>query len=122
MKEKKEIKVKKSFLNLIFKSIGLAICTVLIILHFGKTFRTGSFNVDQWGSRSLEYSDNCRYESPFENFNYTFETDCDMSYPEKLIAFYLPQTFTSHLHYILVGSIMYGLIIYFFQKFKFKLD
>lgn len=36
MKEKKEIKVKKSVLNLILKSGALTILTILVVQHFGK--------------------------------------------------------------------------------------
>ncbi len=111
MTAKKEIKVKKSILTLILKSIVLSILTLFIIQHFGKI--TGGGDLEDGINGSPTYGQYIRtlpfeFKNPingakyYENYNplYGIDKGRKESYLMKVTDFYIPSLFGNLGHLI----------------------
>ena len=132
MTEKKEIKVKKSLLTLILKSIALSILTLFVIQHFGEISGGGDLYDGITGSPTngqyiktlpFEFENPINGEKYYEQYNHLYGIDRDRkeTYLMKLKDFYLPSLFGNPIH-ILIGTILFAGIFAFFGKYKLKLS
>ena len=113
MTEKKEIKLKKSLLTLIIKSIMLSILTLYILQHFGK------ISTDIFASSPKIYF----FDPPFNGHNIN-TTEKLFEYPnyfEKVKYFYLPSIFENKIH-LIITILAYVGILAFFGNYKVKLS
>lgn len=130
--EKKEIKIEKSKLGLIFKCLILSILSVFIVQHFGK-IEGGSIylgaNESSWcgytftnpiNGKTYCYKDNVGSTICHDNF-FELKEQAKLSYLSKLKDFYLPALFGSLIH-IIVLSILIFIVALFFKKFSIKLE
>lgn len=111
MTEKKEIKLKKSLLILILKSIGLSILTLFIIQHFGE------ISTDHFATNPKIYF----FENPINGLvkNSSKRMFEYPTYLEKVIQFYIPSTL--NVVHIFFGSLFFGILFAFFGNYKLKL-
>lgn len=128
MTEKKEIKVKKSLLTLILKSIVLSILTLFIIQHFGKISGGGQVtdgSQENYGIGKYLYMQPFKFENPingqeyfeFRDPTYGIPKDRKGTYWLKLKEFYIPSLFGNPIH-ILIGTILFAGIFSFFGSYK----
>ncbi len=145
MTEKKEIKVKKSLLTLILKSVVLSILILFIIQHFGKIrggdlFAYPKSYVFENPINNTKYS--CYWSDGYPPSNYgqssmnnlnngsltglssansptSQDRSKHMPYLMKLKEFYLPSLFGNLIH-IIVGTLIFGGILAFFGNYKLK--
>lgn len=132
MTEKKEIKVKKSILALILKSIVLSILTLFIIQHFGKISGGGDLTDGINGSPTygqyiktlpFEFENPLNGKKYYEDYNplYGIEKSREESYLMKLTDFYIP-SFFGNLSHLIIGAIFFGVLLAFFGNYKLKLS
>jgi hypothetical protein len=147
MTEKKEIKVKKSLLTLILKSIALSILTLFIIQHFGNIrggdlFAYPKSYIFENPINNTEYS--CYWSDGHPPSNYgqssinnsangsltglssansptSQDRSKHMPYSMKLKEFYLPSLFGNIIH-IIIGAILFAGFFAFFGNYKLKLS
>ncbi len=132
MTEKKEIKVKKSLLTLILKSVALSILTLFIIQHFGKISGGGQVtdgSQKNYGLGKYLYTQPFKFENPingkeyYENYNpsYGISKGRKGTYWLKFKEFYIPSLLSNPLH-ILVATILFGGVFAFFGNYKLKIS
>ena len=110
-----EITIKKSFLNIILKSVILSFISLIVIMHFGKTGTYYHLDIGMG---------DCEYLSPFESSHFTganFNTSCNLSYFDKLIKFYIPSAFYYPLQ-LIIAIIIWTVLLFFGRKTKFKIE
>lgn len=145
MTEKKEIKVKKSLLTLILKSVGLSILLLFIIQHFGSIrggdlFAYPKSYIFENPINSSEYS--CYWSDGYPPSNYgqsiknnngsltglssansptSQDRSKHMPYLMKLKKFYLPSLYGNIIH-IIIGTILFAGVFAFFGNYKLKIS
>ena len=69
----------------------------------------------------IGYPQSYRFPNPISGARYHNYYNHPLAYTEKLEDFYLPSLF-DHISHIVVGTIIYGLIFYFFKRFRLKIE
>lgn len=129
MTKKKEIRISKSLIRMILKSLFLSILTLFIINNLSQVKIDGSIKKGQgkYNSVSKEYTytlvyvlknpiNGKKYFKFYEKLN-QFDENWDISYIQLLKDFYLPSLF-GNLSHIFIGFIIYFGGFLFFKNYK----